>query len=647
MRDSVCGVSDERGEEPASAEEAAPSSRLGALAFRDFRFYWTHGLLQGIARNMRDMLTFYLVYDLSGSALQLGITGLFQGAPIILFGLVGGALADALNRKTLLIVSQAANLVSMLALTALVFTGLVESWHLWLFASFWSAANALGRPAQRAYLPRLVPRAHVMNAITWFGALSQGTLFAGPILGGLLIAFVGVGWAYAANSTLLFVVTEAHAMKPAFEEALKRLNPSRVLLTGNALSSNGEFYESHRAKRGNYRRVRISAYDTPAFTGENIDVPGLMTETDIAEREDDYGRDHPLFMAGVLALFPDAQDDSLVGRQAVEDAMTPSAPSGDGAPTEEEDAREPVYVGVDVARFGFDKSALVARRGQRVVDSKTFAKMDTMRLAFEAAEMAREWRADAVFVDETGVGGGVVDRLRELGAPVYGVQFGGKPLRRARFANLRSEIFWELRRLMNDRLIALPPDDALAGQLLSFRYDVSSSGQVRLESKKAMRGRGLPSPDKADALAMAFMRPPSLQIWTGNEPFLRPPRAPAGVPLPPPTLDDDDGAPGATDPDPPGGDDGGDAPPIDKYPLPPGEGQGEGRPADRDGGAAPSYDRHSRVGGNPVGAQAPRRGATRPVPEDPTARSPDRESRNLPTPPADDGPAPSPILVGW
>ncbi len=201
-------MSVERGEEPAGAE-AAPSSGWGALAFRDFQFYWAHGLLQGVARNMRDMLTFYLVYDLSGSALQLGITGLFQGAPIILFGLVGGALADALNRKTLLVVSQAANLVSMIALAALVFTGLVEVWHLWLFTSFWSAVNALGRPAQRAYLPRLVPRAHIMNAITWFGALSQGTLFAGPILGGLLIAFVGVGWAYAVNSALLFFAVAA------------------------------------------------------------------------------------------------------------------------------------------------------------------------------------------------------------------------------------------------------------------------------------------------------------------------------------------------------------------------------------------------------------------------------------------------------
>ena len=323
------------------------------------------------------------------------------------------------------------------------------------------------------------------------------------------------------SPNMMVVVTEAHGMKPAFEEALKRLNPSKVLLVGNALSTSGEFYESHRALRSRYKRVKISAYDTPAFTGEPIEIYGLMNEEDIADREADTGRDHPLFMAGVLAEFPDAQDDSLTGRKAVDAAMADDAPSGEGAPTAADDERQPVYIGVDVARFGYDKSALIARRGQRVIAMKAFVGMDTMRLSWEASTMARELGAEAVFVDETGVGGGVVDRLRELGAPVYGVQFGGRAPHPVQFGNLRSEIFWELRRLLEERLIALPNDDALAGQLLTLRYDVSSSGQVKLESKKAMRTKGLPSPDLADALAMAFMRPPSLQIWTGNEPFLR------------------------------------------------------------------------------------------------------------------------------
>ena len=254
----------------------------------------------------------------------------------------------------------------------------------------------------------------------------------------------------------------------------------KTLLTGNAFSTSGTFYESHHGKRHQYERLRISAYETPNLTGE-------------------------------------------------------------GAPSEEDDAREPVYIGVDVGRFGTDESVLCARRGQRVVALKSFGRVDTMRTAGETALMARELGAEAIFVDEGGLGGGVVDRLRELKAPVHGVQFGRKAMHPTRFRNLRSEIFWELRRLINDRLIALPDDEELAAQLLSLRYDVSSSGQVVMESKRELRKKSLPSPDRADALALAFMTPPSLQIWTGYEPFLLHPRPSVGIPVPPSTSADDEG----------------------------------------------------------------------------------------------------------
>ena len=148
-----------------------------------------------------------------------------------------------------------------------------------------------------------------------------------------------------------------------------------------------------------------------------------------------------------------------------------------------------------------------------------------MRTAGEAVTLVRDHDIPAVFVDEGGLGAGVVDRLRELRAPVYGVQFGGKARQSGRFANMRAELFWELRRLFNDNLIAIPPDEELISQLLGLRYDVTSAGQVKMESKSSLRRRGLRSPDKADALALAFMEPPSLQIWTG------PPNAP---PPPPP-----------------------------------------------------------------------------------------------------------------
>ena len=193
----------ERQEEESSAEDV-PLGRWGALAIRDFQFFWAHGLLQGLARNMRDTLTYFLVYDLTGSAVDLGITGAFQAVPVLVLGLLGGAMADSMDRKRLLVYSQAANFAAMALLPVLIFTETVQVWHLWLLTSFWSGVNILGRPAQRAFLPRLVPRSHIMNGITWFGALSQGTLFGGPLLAGVLIAVVEVGWAFVVNAALLF-----------------------------------------------------------------------------------------------------------------------------------------------------------------------------------------------------------------------------------------------------------------------------------------------------------------------------------------------------------------------------------------------------------------------------------------------------------
>ncbi len=327
------------------------------------------------------------------------------------------------------------------------------------------------------------------------------------------------------SDQLLVVVTEAHAMPQLQMDAIKRLQPNRLLLVGNALSRDGEFYDSHHAKRNLYHRIAISAFDTPNFTGEDGGRRGMITPEDVEEFAADYGEDHPLYAASVLAQFPDTLEDSLIGRDAVESAMerweaefVVPAEAGTSQPLH---SSEPVYMGVDVARFGFDKSALCVRQGERVLSMRSFDRMDTMRLVHEVLGTVRETGAEAVFVDEGGVGGGVVDRLRELGTPVYGVHFGGGAQRPTRFFNRRSEIFWELRRLFDLQLIALPRDEELAGQLLGLRYDISSSGQVRLEGKREMRKRGMPSPDKADALALAFLVPPSFGIWTGAEPFLR------------------------------------------------------------------------------------------------------------------------------
>lgn len=176
---------------------------LSSLKFRDFRFFVAQGALQGISRNMRETLTFFLVYDLSGSAIALGLTGLFQVIPVLILGLLGGALADSMNRRSLIVITQVTNTFSAGLLAFLVFLDLAAVWHLWVLTAFWSGVNAMGRPAHRALVPRLVPSSHIVNAITWYGAVNQGALFLGPIIAGFLLALLGVAWPFVINAAVL------------------------------------------------------------------------------------------------------------------------------------------------------------------------------------------------------------------------------------------------------------------------------------------------------------------------------------------------------------------------------------------------------------------------------------------------------------
>lgn len=111
-----------------------------------------------------------------------------------------------------------------------------------------------------------------------------------------------------------------------------------------------------------------------------------------------------------------------------------------------------------------------------------------------------------IVVDEIGVGSGVLDRLRELGLRVSGFNASARPSRRNahQFANARAQAYWNLRRLMEEGKIAIPPDDDLTEELISVRWKVNSAGRVQIEPKEDLRSRLRRSPDKADAMAMAF-----------------------------------------------------------------------------------------------------------------------------------------------
>ncbi|MCH6546355.1 MAG: MFS transporter, partial [Deltaproteobacteria bacterium] len=104
-----------------------------SLLIRDFTLIWTSGLFAATASQMRQMANLYQVYQLSGSSIKLGLTGFFQSLPFIIFGLVGGVLADVIDRKRLIMTAQLLNLVPAFALGILTIRGTIQVWHIYVF----------------------------------------------------------------------------------------------------------------------------------------------------------------------------------------------------------------------------------------------------------------------------------------------------------------------------------------------------------------------------------------------------------------------------------------------------------------------------------------------------------------------------------
>ena len=223
----------------------------------------------------------------------------------------------------------------------------------------------------------------------------------------------------------------------------------------------------------------------------------------------------------MLGEFPDQTEDALISLSSVEaaverwrnqqQALTTGAATPPPTPWEPEGE---VVLAVDVARYGSDHSVILRRQGWRVEEIRTFNGLDTMQLTGWVAAAIREFQPRRTCIYEVGVGAGVVDRLREQGYGVRGINVAQAARQKEVFANLRAEGYWRLRELFAAGEIAIPPDQQLVSELVSLRYHVDSRGRTLLEKKEDMRKRGAPSPDRADALMLAFLEPPSRpRVW--------------------------------------------------------------------------------------------------------------------------------------
>jgi len=146
--------------------------------------------------------------------IALGAVGLVRVIPVVVFSMISGVVADAWNRRRLMLFTQIAATAVALGLAALAFRGITQVWPIYALAALGSAVGAFDLPARQALVPTLVPRDHLPNAISLSTTMFQAASVLGPSLGGIVIAAAGVGWAYLANAaSFLFVIVALLMMR--------------------------------------------------------------------------------------------------------------------------------------------------------------------------------------------------------------------------------------------------------------------------------------------------------------------------------------------------------------------------------------------------------------------------------------------------
>ena len=256
----------------------------------------------------------------------------------------------------------------------------------------------------------------------------------------------------------------------------------------NPRRNSGPFFECFHKDRNFWRCRNIDSR-----TVEGTDI-GTFNKI-IAQ----YGDDSDEARVEVKGEFPNKGANQFIGKDlAYQSAQREVIP----------DPGAPLVMGVDVARFGEDRSVIAFRKGRdaRSIPWLKFKSLDTVQLATIVSEQAQKHGVNAIFVDGNGVGGGVVDNLKAWGFRVIEVQMGSTPNDLDMYYNKRVELWGHLKEWLTTG--AIPNDTDLQTDLISpeYRYHPTSN-RVQLESKDQMKQRGLASPDHAEALAMTFAAP--------------------------------------------------------------------------------------------------------------------------------------------
>lgn len=314
------------------------------------------------------------------------------------------------------------------------------------------------------------------------------------------------------HGRVLVVLDEAPGVLPEIYESIEGIRAGgdvRILALGNPVIASGPFFDAFTKNRHAWQTFTINAFDTPNLAGvtlgqllamsdEELDVspcPYLVTRRWVREKHAEWGENHPLWQSRVLGDFPTQAEDALISLAWLEQGRR----------------REPLKVadnqqygaGIDVAGPGEDETVLVVRQGPNIIELRGWSNPDPRGDVVAALAPWRD-KLEAVNVDSIGIGYNFGLHLRDQGLPVQMVNVGESPDDREKYANLKAELYWGLRLRCEAGDFSGLDDETAIGQLAGIRYKHNARGQVVIESKDDAKKRGVSSPDRAEAVMLAF-----------------------------------------------------------------------------------------------------------------------------------------------
>ncbi len=301
---------------------------------------------------------------------------------------------------------------------------------------------------------------------------------------------------------MLFTLDETGEMPPeilqAAEQAMSTGKWHKIIQAGNPMSLDGALFKTCIEQASEWTGETGS---TITITGDPDD-PNRSSRIDInwAKKQIQlYGRDNPWIMYSILGKFPPSSVTTLIGQEEVMESMRRYVRP---ETVETNDRR----YGIDVARFGDDRTVITKRQGLLCHPQIVKRNARTNEIADIVNYDDADWASDLMAIDDTGgYGAGVIDQLLLLGKSPLGVNFGSKALDELHYYDRRSEMWWNMAQWIK-RGGQLPNDPDLAKEIPRVTY-IIQNGKIRLEQKSQMKSRTGVSPDMADSLALTFAVP--------------------------------------------------------------------------------------------------------------------------------------------